>query len=63
MQQPWSRHPADPRDSLRRDAWRTALFHQQVAEDEAASRRATAMRRAIAIGVALGVIGSISLLL
>jgi hypothetical protein len=46
--------------SVRRDAWRIELFHEQIAEESAARRRAKAMRHAVWFGVALGVLGSIA---
>jgi hypothetical protein len=44
--------------SARRDAWRAQLLHEQVAEEMAARRNAASMRVAVAIGVALGLLGS-----
>ncbi len=44
--------------SVRRDAWRIQLFHEQIAEEAATRRRAKAMRHAVMFGVALGVLGS-----
>jgi hypothetical protein len=46
--------------SVRRDAWRIQLFHEQIAEEAAASRRAKAMRHAVMFGVALGILGSLA---
>jgi Pyruvate/2-oxoacid:ferredoxin oxidoreductase gamma subunit len=44
-------------NSIRRDAWRAQLLHEQVAEEAAARRRAQAMRNAVMFGFALGVAG------
>ena len=44
--------------SVRRDAWRIALFHEQIAEESAARRATEKMRYAMWAGVALGVLGS-----
>jgi hypothetical protein len=49
--------------SVRRDAWRIQLFHEQIAEESAARRRAEKMRCAMWAGVALGVFGSLALYL
>ena len=49
--------------SMRRDAWRIALFHEQIAEESATRRRAEKMRLAMWAGVALGVLGSAALYL
>ena len=49
--------------SMRRDAWRIALFHEQIAEEAAARRAAEKMRYAMWAGVALGVLGSAALYL
>jgi hypothetical protein len=49
--------------SVRRDAWRIQLFHEQIAEEAAARRAAQTMRRAMWAGVALGVLGSVALYL
>jgi hypothetical protein len=45
-------------NSVRRDAWRSELLHEELAEKAAARRRAGAMRWAIATGVVLGLVGS-----
>jgi hypothetical protein len=45
-------------NSIRRDAWRSELLHEELAEKSAARRRAGAMRWAIATGVVLGLAGS-----
>lgn len=45
-------------NSARRDAWRAQLLHEQVAEEMAQRRNAASMRVAVAMGVALGVLGS-----
>jgi hypothetical protein len=44
--------------SVRRDAWRIQLFHEQIADEAAARRRAQKMRHAVMFGVALGILGS-----
>lgn len=46
--------------SVRRDAWRIQLFHEQIAEESAARERQKAMRHAVMFGVALGLIGSVA---
>jgi hypothetical protein len=51
----------DETTSARRDAWRIALFQEQVAAEAAARRRAAAMRWAVMLGVALGIAGSVSM--
>ncbi len=51
-------NPYRETQSVRRDAWRIQLFHEQIAEDAAARRRAKAMRHAVWFGVALGILGS-----
>ena len=43
---------------VRRDGWRIALLHEQIAEESAARRAAEMMRYAMWAGVALGVLGS-----
>jgi hypothetical protein len=45
-------------NSVRKDAWRAALLHEELAERSAARRRATTMRWVIAVGVAFGLVGS-----
>jgi hypothetical protein len=45
--------------SVRRDAWRIQLFHEQIAEEAAARRRAEAKRAAVIIGIVLGVVASV----
>lgn len=45
-------------NSVRKDAWRAALLHEEMAEKSAARSRAAAMRWAIATGVVLGLVGS-----
>jgi hypothetical protein len=47
--------------SVRRDAWRIQLFHEQIAEEAAARQRAQAMRAAVAVGIVLGVAVSVAL--
>ena len=47
--------------SVRRDAWRIELFHEQIAEEAAARRRAEAMRTAVMVGIVLGVVASVAL--
>jgi hypothetical protein len=49
--------------SVRRDGWRIQLFHEEIAEESAARRRAAAMRSAVMLGVALGILGSFTLYL
>jgi hypothetical protein len=44
--------------SVRRDAWRTQLLHEQVAAEMAEQRRARDMRRTVLLGIVLGVAGS-----
>jgi hypothetical protein len=46
-------------NSARRDAWRAQLLHEQVAEEMAERRNAAAMRAEVAMGVLLGVLGSV----
>jgi len=48
-------------NSPRRDAWRAQLLHDQVREEMAMKRKASALRGAIAAGVALGVFGSFAI--
>jgi hypothetical protein len=43
--------------SVRRDAWRIQLFREQIAEEAQRRSEAAGMRRAVMIGVALGVLG------
>ncbi len=50
-------------NSVRRDAWRAQLLHEQLAEQSAKRRATEAMRRAVWLGVALGVFGSFALYL
>jgi hypothetical protein len=45
-------------NSVRKDAWRAALLHEEMAEKSADRRRAAAKRWAIAVGVMLGLAGS-----
>jgi hypothetical protein len=45
-------------NSIRRDAWRAELLHEELAEKSAARRRAVTMRWTIAAGIAIGAIGS-----
>jgi hypothetical protein len=45
-------------NSIRRDAWRAELLHDELAEKSAARRRAATMRWTIAAGVMLGLVGS-----
>ncbi len=47
--------------NVRRDAWRIQLFHEQIVEEAAARQQAQAMRRAVWLGVALGILGSLAL--
>lgn len=50
-------------ESLRHDAWRIQLLHETVAQEAAERRRAAAMRGAVAVGLVIGVLGSLSLYL
>ena len=45
-------------NSARKDAWRAALLHEELAEQSSARRRAGAMRWVIAAGIAFGLVGS-----
>jgi hypothetical protein len=47
--------------SVRRDAWRIQLFHEQISEEAAARRHARAVRGAVAVGIVLGVVASVAL--
>jgi hypothetical protein len=48
---------AEPWTSVRRDAWRIQLFHDQVAEESKLRHRAGAMRMAVLVGLAVGLFG------
>lgn len=50
-------------NSVRRDAWRAQLLHEQLAEQSAKRRAAAAMRWAVWFGVTLGLLGSFALYL
>lgn len=43
--------------SVRRDAWRTHLLQEQVREEMTKRRNAEHVRRAVAAGIVLGVLG------
>jgi hypothetical protein len=45
-------------NSIRRDAWRSELLHEELAEQSASRRRAAVMRWTIAAGIVLGLAGS-----
>jgi hypothetical protein len=45
-------------NSVRRDAWRAQLLHEELAEQSAKRRAAAAMRWAIAAGFVVGALGS-----
>jgi hypothetical protein len=45
-------------NSIRRDAWRAQLLHEELAEQSAKRRAAAAMRWAVMTGFVLGAIGS-----
>lgn len=53
--------PHGETQSARRDAWRTQLFHEQIAEEAAQRRRAQAMRSAVIVGVVLGLVASVAM--
>jgi hypothetical protein len=48
--------------SVRRDAWRIQLLHEQIADEALRRREAAGMRRAVMIGVGLGVLGVVATL-
>jgi hypothetical protein len=45
-------------NSIRRDAWRSELLHEELAEKSATRRRGVAMRWAVAAGIVFGLVGS-----
>lgn len=45
-------------NSVRRDAWRAQLLHEELAEKSEARRRAALMSWVIAAGVVAGLVGS-----
>lgn len=47
-------------NSVRRDAWRAQLLHEEMAEKSATRRKAAAMRLAIGAGFVIGAIGSVA---
>ena len=46
--------------SIDRNAWRAELYREEVAAEFARHRHAAAMHRAVMIGVAIGVLGSLA---
>lgn len=45
-------------NSVRRDAWRAQLLHEELAEKSEQRRRAARMTWVVAAGVVLGLVGS-----
>jgi hypothetical protein len=45
--------------SVRRDAWRAQLLHEEEAQKSAQRRRTAGMGWAIAAGIAIGLLGSV----